>query len=155
MEGTEIARLRRQFSFVLQQALSFRMRHHLCKQGLAFAGTRQLRSQGPVSAHAQCTEGVTRCEEREGASGNGNGNGVGDGAEFGTGKRQENKGKAGAGMGAGTGVETIGRTPDGNGDRSGTRNEIGDGKWQENGEGTGGGGELWHPPHQEIISVED
>ena len=29
-EGTEVARLRRRFSFVLQQALSFRTRHHLC-----------------------------------------------------------------------------------------------------------------------------
>ena len=28
-EGTEVARLRRRFSFVLQQALSFRTRHHL------------------------------------------------------------------------------------------------------------------------------
>ena len=30
-EGTEVARLRRRFSFVLQQALSFRTRHHLCR----------------------------------------------------------------------------------------------------------------------------
>ena len=28
-EGAEVARLRRRFSFVLQQALSFRTRHHL------------------------------------------------------------------------------------------------------------------------------
>ena len=33
-EGTEVARLRRRFSFVLQQALSFRTRHHLCRQGV-------------------------------------------------------------------------------------------------------------------------
>ena len=32
-ERTEVARLRRQLSFVLQQALSFRTRHHLCRQG--------------------------------------------------------------------------------------------------------------------------
>ena len=31
-EGTEVARLRRRFSFVLQQALSFRTRHHLSLQ---------------------------------------------------------------------------------------------------------------------------
>ena len=36
-EGTEVARLRRRFSFVLQQALSFRTRHHLCRQGVALA----------------------------------------------------------------------------------------------------------------------
>ena len=30
-EGTEVARLRRRFSFVLQQAISFRTRHHLCR----------------------------------------------------------------------------------------------------------------------------
>ena len=31
-EGTEVTRLRRRFSLVLQQALSFRTRHHLCRQ---------------------------------------------------------------------------------------------------------------------------
>ena len=44
--------LRRRFAFVLQQALSFSTRHHLCRQGVALSGTRQLRSQGPVSVHA-------------------------------------------------------------------------------------------------------
>ena len=39
-EGTEVARLRRRLSFVLQQALSFRTRHHLCRQGVALASTR-------------------------------------------------------------------------------------------------------------------
>ena len=38
-EGTEVARLRRRFSFVLQQALSFRTPHHLCRQGVALAST--------------------------------------------------------------------------------------------------------------------
>ena len=78
-EGTEVARLRRRFSFVLQQALLFRTRHHLCKQGVAFAGTRQLRSQGPVYVHAHRTEGVTGSEGREGANGVGGGIGVGGG----------------------------------------------------------------------------
>ena len=58
-EGTEVARLRRRFSFVLQQAFSFRTRPYLCRQGVALASTRQLRSQGPVSVHAHRTEGVT------------------------------------------------------------------------------------------------
>ena len=49
-EGTEVARLQRRFSFVLQQALlSFRTRHHLCRQGVALASTRQPHSQGPAS----------------------------------------------------------------------------------------------------------
>ena len=61
-EGTQVACLQRRFSFVLQQALSFRPRHHLCRQGGALAGTRQLRSQGPVSVHACCNDGVTSFE---------------------------------------------------------------------------------------------
>ena len=48
-EGTEVARLWRRFSFALQQALSFRTRHHLCRQGVPLASTQQLRAQGPVS----------------------------------------------------------------------------------------------------------
>ena len=76
-EGTEVARLRRRFSFVLQQALSFRTRHHLCRQGVALASTRQPHSQGPVSVQAHRTEGVTGSEGREGANGGGGGIGVG------------------------------------------------------------------------------
>ena len=34
-EEAEVARLRRRFSSVLQQGLSFRTRHHLCRQGVA------------------------------------------------------------------------------------------------------------------------
>ena len=56
-ERTEVARLRRRFSFVLQQALLFRTRHHLYRQGVALATTRQLRSQSPVSVHAHRTGG--------------------------------------------------------------------------------------------------
>ena len=78
-EGTEVARIRRRFSFVLQQALSFRTRHHLCRQGVALASTRQLRSQSPVSVHAHRTEGVTESEGREKANGVGGGVGVGGG----------------------------------------------------------------------------
>ena len=39
------------------QALSFRTRHHLCRQGVALAGTWQLRLQGPVPVHADHTQG--------------------------------------------------------------------------------------------------
>ena len=88
-EGTEVVRLRRRFSFVLQQALSFRTRHHLCRQGVALASTRQLCSQGPVSVQVHRTEGVAGSEGREGwkevgggigvGGGNGDGNGVGGG----------------------------------------------------------------------------
>ena len=88
-EGTVVRRLWRRFSFVLQQAFSFRTRHHLCRQGVALAGTRQLRSQCPVSVQAHRTEGVTGAEEEERANGvggrigvgggNGDGNGVGVG----------------------------------------------------------------------------
>ena len=79
VEGTEVARLRRRFSFVLQQALSFRTRHHLCRQGVALASTRQPRSQGPASVQAHRTGDVTGSEGQEG------GNGVGVGLESGAG----------------------------------------------------------------------
>ena len=42
VEGTEVARLRRRFSFVFQLALSFHMRHHLCRQEVSLADTREL-----------------------------------------------------------------------------------------------------------------
>ena len=61
-EGTEVARLRRRFSFVLQQALSFRTRHHLCRQGVALASTRRPHSRGPASVQAHRTGGVTGSE---------------------------------------------------------------------------------------------
>ena len=41
------------------QALLFRTRHHLGREGVAFADTQQLRSQGLVPVHAHRTEGVT------------------------------------------------------------------------------------------------
>ena len=138
-EETEVARLRRRFSFVLQQALSFRTRHHLCRQGVALASTRQPHSQGPASVQAHRTEGVTGSEGQEGANrvgggigvggGNGEGNrdvdghGDGDGAGTGTGVEvnegaQDGNGDGsadGAGTGTGTGVGTRRRTPDGRG----------------------------------------
>ena len=157
VKGTEVARLRRRFSFVLQQALSFRTRHHLCRQGVALASTRQPLSQGPASVQAHHTGGVTRSEGQEGANGVGGGIGVrggsgvdngdvngygdGDGAGTGTGTgtgvegnegAQDGNGDGsgnGAGTGTGTGVGTRRRTPDGNGDgnEDGSENSSGDG----------------------------
>ena len=142
-EGTEVARLRRRFSFVLQQALSFRTRHHLCRQGVALASTRRPNSQGPASVQAHRTRGVTGSEGQEGANGigggigvggrNGDGNGDvdghgdGDGAGAGTGVEvnegaQDGNG-GGAGTGTRTGVGTRSRTPDGNGDGKGDGSE--------------------------------
>ena len=121
-EGTEVACLRRRLSFVLQQALSFRTRHHLCRQGVALASTRRPHSQGPASVQAHRDvnghgdgDGAgkeTEVEVNEGAQ-DGNGDGSGDGA----------------GTGTGTGVGTRRRTPDGNRDenRVGSEDCSGDG----------------------------
>ena len=150
-EGAEVARLRRRFSFVLQQALSSRTRHHLCRQRVALASTQQPHSQGPASVQAHGTGGVTGSEGQEGANGvgggigvggeNGDGNGDvhghGDGGGAGTGTGVEvNEGAQdrsgdGAGTGTGTGVGTRRRTPDGNG------YENGDGSEDSSGEGNG------------------
>ena len=146
-EGTEVARLRRRLSFVLQLALSFRTRHHLYRQGVALASTRQSHAQGPASVQAHHTGGVTGSEGQEGANGVGggigvgggngddngdvNGHGDGDGAGTGTGV-EVNEGALdgngdgsgdGAGTGTGTGVGTRKRTPDGNGDGNGDGSE--------------------------------
>ena len=150
-EGTEVARLRRRFSFVLQQALSFRTRHHLCRQGVALASTRRPHSQGPASVQAHRTGGVTGPEGQEGVNGVGggievgggngdgngdvNGHGDGDGAGAGMGvevneEAQDGSGD-GAGTGTGTGLGTRRRTPDGNGDGNGDESE------DCSGEGTG------------------
>ena len=115
-EGVEEARLRRRFSFVLQQALSFRTRHHLCRQGVALAGTRQPHAQDPTSVQAHRTGGITGSEGQEGANeveggivvGGGNGDGNGD----------VNGRRNGGGAGTGTGVEVNEGAQDGNGDGS-------------------------------------
>ena len=132
---------------VLQQALSFRTRHHLCRQGVALASTRRPHSQGPASVQAHRTGGVTGSEGQEGANGVGGGMGVGggngdgngdvdghgDGAGAGAGTRVEvNEGAQDGngdwiGDGAGTGVGTRRRTPDGNGDGNGGEDCSGDG----------------------------
>ena len=130
-EGTEVARLRRRFSFVLQQALSFRTRHHLCRQGVALASTRRPHSQGPASVQVHGTGGITGSEGQEGA------NGVGGGIEVGGGNGDGNGDvdgqRDGDGAGAGTGVEANEGAQDGNGDGSG------DGSGDGAGTGTGTG----------------
>ena len=156
-EGTEVARLRWRFSLVLQQALSSRMCYHLCRQGVALASIRQLRSQGPVvSVQARFTEGVTGSEGQEGANGVGGGIGVGDGNGDGDGAGGGNWGVNGhgdgdgAGAGTGTGVEVNEGAQDGNGDGSGdvagtgtgtgtgveTRRRTPDGNGDGNGDGS-------------------
>ena len=125
-EGTEVARLRRRFSFVLQQALSFRTRHHLCRQGVALASTRRPHSQGPASVQGHRTGGVTRSEGQEGANGVGGGIGVGGGNGDGNGDVDGQW--DGDGAGAGTGVEANEGAQDGNGSGDGSGDGAGTGK---------------------------
>ena len=110
-EGTEVARLRWRFSLVLQQALSFRTRRHLCRQGVALADTRQLRLQGLVFVNARCAVGVTVSEGREGANGVGGGIGVGganrDGNGVGGGNGDVNGDEHRDGAGTGTTVTGV------------------------------------------------
>ena len=160
-EGTEVAHLRWRFAFVLQQALSFHPRHHLCRQGMALASTRQLRLQGPVSAHAHRTEGrggVNGVGVELGVGGrigvgggngdrnrvgcgngyvsdHGDGGGAGAGTEVGASEGAQDGNGDGSGDGAGTGtrVETRRRTQNGDGDGNGDENEdsSGDGNGDE------------------------
>ena len=102
-EGTEVARLRRRFSFVLQQTLSFRKRHHLCRQRMALASTRKPHAQSPASVQAHRTGGVTGSEGQEGANGVGGGIRVGGGN--GAGNGDVNGHGDGDRAGTGTGVE--------------------------------------------------
>ena len=142
-EGTEVARLRWRFSFVLQKALAFRTRHHLCRQGVALTSTRQPHSQGPASVQAHRTGGVTGSEGQEGANGvgggrvgGGNGDGNGDGVGTGTGVEVNEGAQDGDGDGAGTGTGSRRRTPDGNADGNGDGSEDSSGNGDEdNGNG--------------------
>ena len=84
-EETEVARLQRRFSFVLQQALSFRTRHRLCRQGVALASTRKPHAQGPASVQAHRAGGVTGSEGQEERTGSGVGLESGVGTETVTG----------------------------------------------------------------------
>ena len=137
VEGTEVARLRRRFSFVLQQALSFRTRHHLCRQGVALASTRRPHSQGPASVQAHRTGGVTGSEGQEGANGVGGGMGVGGGNGDGNGDVDGHG--DGDGAGVGTGVEVNEGAQDGNGDGSGDGDGVGTRRRTSDGDGDGNG----------------
>ena len=125
-EGTEVARLWRRFSFVLQQALSFRTRRHLCRQGVALASTRQPRSQGPASVQAHRTGGVTGSEGQEEA--NGVGGGIGVRCRNGDDNGDVNGHGDGDGARMGTGVEVNEGAQDGNGNGSGDGSGDGDGE---------------------------
>ena len=146
-EGTEVARLRRRFSFVLQQALSFRTSHHLCRQGVAIASTRQPHAQGPASVQAHCIGGVTGSEGQEGA--NRVGGGIGVGGRNGDGNGDMNGHRDGDGTGTGTGVEVNEGAQDGSGDGSGNGAGTGTGTRvgirrrtpDRNGDGNGDGSE--------------
>ena len=135
--------------FCFTAGTSFRTRHHLCRQRVSRASTRQFRSQGPVSAQAHRTEGSTGSEGQEGANevggGIGVGGGNGDGNEVGGGDGDVNgHGDGdGAGAGTGTGVETHRRTPDGNGggDGDGSEDSSGDGNGDED-KGSGNEGMI-------------
>ena len=160
-EGTEVARLRRQFSFVLQQAHSHSARVTISPdRGWRLRAPDSPISQGPASVQAHRTGGVTGSERQEGVNGVGggigvgggngdgngdvNGHGDGDGAGTGTGVEvnegaQDGDGSGdGAGTETGTGVGTRRRTEDGNGDGNGDGSEdiSGDGSGDDdNGNG--------------------
>ena len=131
------------------------------RQGVALVGTRQLRSQDPVSAHAHCTEGVTRFEGEEAngdgngggngsgvGGGNGEGNGGGEGAETGTGEGRGNEGRRewgrgwkrederqkGTWTGEGTETRAIAGTGTGAGTGAGSETGKGAGMQREGGE---------------------
>ena len=126
-EGTEVARLRRRFSFVLQQALSFRTRYHICRQGVALASTRQPHAQGPASVQAHRTGGVIGSVRQEGANGVGGGIGVGGGNGDGNGDVNVHGGGDGAGTGTGVEVNEEAQDGDGSGDGAGTETGTGTG----------------------------
>ena len=67
------------------QTLLFCTRHYLGRQGVALAGTRQLRSQGLVPVHAHRTEEVIGSENRKYRTGSGAGSELKVGTEMGTG----------------------------------------------------------------------
>ena len=87
------------------QAFLFPTRHHLGGEGVAFAGTRQLRLQDLVPVHAHRTEGVSGSEGREGSNGIGSRIGVRGGSGDGNGVGGGNGDGDGVGTGTGKGVE--------------------------------------------------
>ena len=88
--------VRRMVEALLYQLVSrapTRSHTHICRQGAALAGTQQLRSQGPVPAHAHCAEGVSRLEGREGANGDRSGDGNEGSRGNENGKKNDNVGR--------------------------------------------------------------
>ena len=114
-----------------------RARHHLCRQEVALASTRQPHSQGPASVQAYRTGGVTGSEGQEGA--NGVEGGIGVGVGNGDANGDANGNEDGDGAGTGTGVEVNegaqGGSGDGSGDGAGTGTGAGTGR--ERGRGWG------------------
>ena len=153
------------------QALLIRTHHHLCRQGVSYSGTRQLRSQGLVSVYAHRAEGITGFKGREGGNGVGGAIGVGGGDEDGNGVRGGNgdvnvdgdgdgagtrrggwRQKKGREMGTGTGAGT-GQGREWGWDRSGAGNESSsrDGNGHEDWDRTeesGGGAKKRDKPHK-------
>ena len=113
------------------QALYIRTHHHLCRQGLAFSGTRQLHCQGSVSVYAHRAEGITGFEGLEGRKRVGGAIGVG-GAD-----------RDGNGVSGGNGDVNVDGDEDGAGTRTGVGGERRDARWEqgrERGRGRGGVG---------------
>ena len=123
-EGMDVGRLRRRLSFVFQQALSFRTRHHLCRQKGACEHPRAQFARPGVGTSASYRggnpiRGAGRSERGRGRIGEGGGNGDGNGDVNGHGN--------GDGVGTGTGVEVNEGAQDGDGDGSGDRAGTGTG----------------------------
>ena len=129
---------------IRDQSLSFCTRHHPCKQGVAFAGTRQLRLQGPVPVHAHRTEGVTGSGGREGA--NGVGGGIGDGNRVEVGGRNGDVNADGDGGGAGAAAGTRVQANEGAQDGDENGSEDGMGREREWGKG-------WRPVDEHMIGT--
>ena len=103
----------------------------------ALTGTRQPRSQGPVSVHAHCIEGGS--EEREEVNRAGGGIGVGGGNRDGNGVGGGNGNGSGDGDGAGGGMECERER----GWRRANKHEMETGTGRGQGGNGSGGGDPW------------
>ena len=127
------------------QAFLIRTYHHLCRQGVALSGTRQLRSQGLVSVYAHRAEGITGFKGREDGNGVGGAIGVGGGDEDGDGVR------------GGNGDVNVDGDGDGAGTRRGGGGERRDARWERGrergrgGVGNGNGGGTGAGPERRAV----
>ena len=112
------------FFYALQQVLSFRTRHHLCRQGATLAGSQQLHPQDPMPVQVHCTEGRTGSKGRGGA--NRDGNGVEDRKDDDDGDGDRNESSSGIRNGSGSGTRNRGRSGPGNGDEKGDKKADGE-----------------------------